>query len=122
MSDLPPIQPMPPVPKHRPLVVWCSLFLLLVVMVLISVPNCIKSPYTAPRNACINNLRQIDAAKQQWGIDQNKQKSDTPAWDDVTPYLKSGIPVCPEGGTYMLNKLEERPTCSIPEHKLPEER
>ena len=46
---------------------------------------------TAQRNACINNLRQIDAAKNQWALENSKTATDVPALNDITPYLKDGI-------------------------------
>jgi DNA repair exonuclease SbcCD ATPase subunit len=73
------------------------------------------------RNACINNLRQIDAAKQQWALEKNKTADAIPAVQDLLPYLKDGIfPVCPSGGTYAINAVGEAPTCSTPGHVLPQ--
>ena len=34
----------------------------------IAIPNFIKARTTSQQNACINNLRQIDAAKNQWAV------------------------------------------------------
>jgi DNA repair exonuclease SbcCD ATPase subunit len=74
-------------------------------------------------NACINNLRLIDAAKQQWALENRKQATDTPAMDDLRPYLGRGpngeVPVCPDGGVYTVGSVGEKPTCSIPNHVLP---
>jgi hypothetical protein len=74
-------------------------------------------------NACINNLRLIDAAKQQWALESRKQTTDTPTIDDLKPYLAKGpnaeMPVCPDGGTYILGTVGEKPTCSNPTHALP---
>jgi chromosome segregation ATPase len=73
------------------------------------------------RNACINNLRQIDAAKQQWALEKNKTPEAIPTVQDLLPYLKDGVfPVCPSGGTYTLNAVGELPSCSIPGHVLPQ--
>jgi chromosome segregation ATPase len=73
------------------------------------------------RNACINNLRQIDAAKQQWALEKNKTPEAIPTVQDLLPYLKDGaFPVCPSGGTYTLNAVGELPSCSIPGHALPQ--
>jgi len=73
------------------------------------------------RNTCINNLRQIDAAKQQWALENNKPADAIPAAQDLLPYLKDGIfPVCPSGGTYTINAVGDLPTCSIPGHALPQ--
>ena len=38
----------------------------------IAIPNFVKARTTAQRNACINNLRQIDGAKEQWALENNK--------------------------------------------------
>jgi regulatory protein YycI of two-component signal transduction system YycFG len=73
----------------------------------------------AERNACINNLRQIDAAKQQWALEKNKTADAIPTEQDLLPYFKDGIfPACPSGGTYAINAVGEMPTCSIPGHVL----
>ena len=72
------------------------------------------------QNACINNLRQLDAAKQQWALEKNKTDADVPGLQDLLPYLKDGLfPACPDGGGYSLNAVGERPTCSLPRHVLP---
>ena len=39
--------------------------------------------YASAANACINNLRQIDAAKQQWGLEHHASATNTPSWDDL---------------------------------------
>ncbi len=65
------------------------------------------------RNACINNLREIDAAKQQWALEKNKTQDAIPTAQDLLPYFKDGtFPVCPSGGTYAINAVGELPTCS----------
>jgi len=74
----------------------------------------------AQRNACINNLRQIDAAKAQWALENGKGDSAVPVAADLLPYLKGGVfPTCPGGGTYTINAVGVAPTCSIPGHALP---
>jgi len=74
------------------------------------------------RNFCINNLRLIDSAKQQWALENKKTAADTPAWLDLQPYLGRGpqgaIPTCPMGGTYNVGRVQDAPTCSIAGHHL----
>jgi hypothetical protein len=74
-------------------------------------------------NACINNLRIIDASKQQWALEHRKQNTDIPTVDDVRPYMGRGpngeMPTCPDGGVYTIGAVGEKPTCSIPTHVLP---
>jgi hypothetical protein len=73
------------------------------------------------RNACINSLREIDAAKQQWALEKNKPANAIPTTQDLLPYFKDGIfPACPSGGTYVLNAVGELPSCSVPGHVLPQ--
>ena len=72
-------------------------------------------------NACINNLRQIDAAKQQWALENGKNAGDVPTAEDLKPFFKNGVfPTCPAGGTYTIGAVSNAPTCSIPGHKLPQ--
>jgi chromosome segregation ATPase len=72
-------------------------------------------------NACINNLRQIDAAKQQWALENNKTADAVPAAQDLLPYFRDSVyPVCPSGGVYTINAVGVPPTCSIPGHVLPQ--
>jgi competence protein ComGC len=86
----------------------------------IAVPNFIKARETSMQNACINNLRQIDAAKNQWAMDHQKQATDTPTQSDLLPYLKSHQwPQCPAGGTYTIGEDSVLPTCSVTNHVLP---
>jgi len=74
----------------------------------------------AQRNACITNLRQIDAAKQQWALENSKSDEAVPGQQDLLPYLKGNVfPTCPGGGTYTINNVGSLPTCSIPGHVLP---
>jgi HAMP domain-containing protein len=75
----------------------------------------------ARRYACLNNLRQIDAAKQQWALENEKTVDAIPTAQDLAPYLSGGIfPACPDGGIYTLNSVGDPPTCSISGHALPQ--
>lgn len=72
-------------------------------------------------NICINNLRMIDMAKQQWAVEKGKTANDIPQPADILPYIpnSNGIfPQCPAGGRYTLNAVSIAPTCSIPGHVL----
>lgn len=73
------------------------------------------------RKTCINNLRLIDDAKQQWAVENSEPANAVPLVKDLLPYLKDGVfPQCPQGGVYSLNAVNEVPTCSIPDHTLPQ--
>jgi uncharacterized protein (DUF3084 family) len=71
-------------------------------------------------NTCVANLRQIEAAKQQWALEKGKNINDVPSQQDLTPYFKDNqFPVCPDGGTYAINSMGDLPTCSVSGHVLP---
>lgn len=82
-----------------------------------------SSPAVNQRNACINNLRQIDAAKNEFALEKGKKNGDPVTEADIKPYIKldasGNIPKCPGGGTYTIGKVGEKPTCSIAGHALP---
>src|SRR3974377_1976970 len=64
----------------------------------IAIPNFVRARTQSQKNACINNLRQIDGAVQQWAL-ENKA-GDSVAMPDgsiLLPYLKSEV-TCPAGG------------------------
>lgn len=71
-------------------------------------------------NACINNLRQLDGAKQQWALENRKTAKETPPAEQLAAYLKDGFPKCPASGRYTLNAVEAAPTCSVAGHALAE--
>jgi prepilin-type N-terminal cleavage/methylation domain-containing protein len=89
----------------------------------IAIPNFVKARTTSQQNACINNLRLIDASKQQWALEQRKQTTDTPAGTDLQPYLGRGangeLPSCPVdpqnafSSSYEPNNVGSKPTCNI---------
>jgi prepilin-type N-terminal cleavage/methylation domain-containing protein len=95
----------------------------------IAIPNFINARTTAQRNACINNLRQIDGAIQQWALEQNQSGSATVPTPSTTlkPYLGRGTggqwPTCPGNGTYTVSTVDQKPTCSLSaaplSHQLP---
>jgi prepilin-type N-terminal cleavage/methylation domain-containing protein len=96
----------------------------------IAIPNFVKSRATSQANACINNLRQIDAAANQFALEKGKTTGATINFpSDLTPYIKlttaGTIPPCPVGGDYYQdNVVGMVPTCSLgssvtPPHVLP---
>lgn len=88
----------------------------------IAIPNFVKARNTAQMNACINNLRLIDSAKQQWALEKGKDSTAMPTQDDIQPYLGRDhiMPNCPAGGAYDIKSLQVMPTCTIPDHVLTE--
>lgn len=107
--------------------------LIIGILVSIAVPNFVKARESARSRSCIQNLRQIDSAINQWAMTNNIPATHSGAViisdlcrDDTgwgQRYLKS-MPICPAGGTYANPLLSQTPTCSIgtsasPAHVLP---
>jgi hypothetical protein len=67
--------------------------------------------------ACLNNLRLIDSAKQQWAEEHHKTASDSPTWDDIRAYCGHGsngeLPECTLHGVYTLGRVGDKTRCSI---------
>jgi hypothetical protein len=87
-------------------------FFIIPLMMAIAIPNFIKARDTSIRNASINDLRQIQAAKNEWALEKNKQGGDVPTAEDLTPYLAGGkFPVFPNGETCTIGAVTNDATC-----------
>ena len=92
------------------------------VLAAIAIPNFLKSRTTAQQKTCIANLRQIDAAVQQWALENKKSETATYSLTDATllAFIKGSVlPVCAGGGTYTEGaNVSTLPTCNISGHTL----
>ena len=89
--------------------------LLLGLLAAIAIPNFIRSRTSAQTNVCINNLRTIDYAIQQWALEEKQQTQATVHFSDISAYLKSSV-LCPAGGTtfgdsYLISVVGAQPLC-----------
>ena len=88
--------------------------LIIGILLAIAVPNFLKARETSRSKTCVANLRQIEAAKEQWAMEMKKGATDTPVWADlvgINAYLKAQ-PSCPSGGTYTIGDVSTNPVCS----------
>ena len=84
----------------------------------IAVPHFVKARGTSQANACINNLRQLDSAMQQYALESRLNVNTSYTMDVLRPYLRldsaGNLPACPAGGTYSPGStLTNSPTCSL---------
>ena len=82
----------------------------------IAIPSLINARNTTRKNACINNLREIDGAKERWALANNKTTGDavTNGFADLagdSGFLKA-VPACHSGGAYTIGTISENPSCS----------
>jgi len=77
----------------------------------IAIPNFVKARSTAQAKSCINNKRQMEAAVQQWALEQNKASGATFTAADIESYIKGGMPKCPAGNVdYVVGGTVDDPT------------
>ena len=77
----------------------------------------------AQQSACINNLRQIDGAKQTWALENKAGATVTPVLSNIQPYLgrrhlnihlsTSRTRPIPSRPVTAINDLQTAPTCLI---------
>ena len=95
----------------------------------IAIPNLMRAKTTANTNTCIDNLRMIDAAKQQWALETGATGTTVPAASNSSPIWGAAMGSCllPAGfpaaipTSYILNNCQTSPTCQIDpaNHVLP---
>ena len=95
---------------------------IIAILAAVAIPNFVRYRKTSQMNACISNLKQIQAA-----VEQAKMAGvATPGWTDIigTDKFIKVTPKCPGTGTYTLPANDTaNPTCSSADsgyvHALP---
>jgi prepilin-type N-terminal cleavage/methylation domain-containing protein len=97
----------------------------------IAIPNFVKARATSQADACINNLRQLSNAADQFALEHGKTSGYQFVYpNDITAYIRlttaGAVPSCPAAGTYSLQLVGSVPQalCSLgftvtPAHSLP---
>src|SRR3954454_7371146 len=74
--------------------------LIIGILLAIAVPNFIKARESSRAKSCVANLKQIEAAKEQWCMDNKLGTSASPGGSDLYGsgnYIRT-TPSCPSGG------------------------
>ena len=109
-----------PLSKKAKILITSIVFLLALLVIAIVIPNFIAARLSRASNACVNNLRQIEGAKEQWAVENNKQPNEIPTVANLSPYFKDDkFPICPSGGTYIIGRLDEDPKCTLADSTWP---
>jgi len=95
----------------------------------IAVPGIIRARARAQENTCMDNLRLVDGAKQQWALENHAASTATPTGVQLQTYLGRGsgvLPLCPSdpaqtfATSYNVNDMSTAPSCQIvATHALP---
>jgi len=116
------------VPRRRRKIFWAVFVLGGVGLFLTAgmvIPCMVPARPMAQKNACIQNLRLIEGAKEAWALDQKMEagavasETDLVAREGGRGYLRAE-PKCPAGGVYHFGTAGTKATCSLAEkgHRL----
>jgi hypothetical protein len=91
-------------------------------IIAIVIPSLEHTHVQSFRAVCIGNLRALEEAKRKWAVANHKGQEDIPSENELfgTNGFLNSKPVCPDGGTYTIGALNEKPKCSLADkgHKL----
>ena len=68
----------------------------------IAVPNFLRARKRSQATRCLEDLRIIDSAIDQYAIENNKAGGSAVVWADIQSYLKNGSSIYNSGGTDLL--------------------
>jgi general secretion pathway protein G len=79
-------------------------------LAIIAIPSFFNARVKSQRSVCIDHLRQISGAKDQYALSHNGAAPSE--LRDLTPEILRHVPACPSGGAYTIGALDEDPICS----------
>lgn len=92
--------------------------IMIVVMIIgllaaIALPSFQRARRNAQRNACVENLRQINSAVQQYLIEEREDAFAGSSADLLVYFQTGNFPECPSNGAYTIGDGANNPTCSL---------
>lgn len=84
-------------------------------LAVVAIPSFVRARDAAQVSACFDNLRQVDFAKEQYGMENNKSDGAAVSASDIDLYIKKGFNGIeePAGGSYLINVLGIDPECTV---------
>jgi len=100
-------------------------------MASIGIPGMLRARSQTQETTCIDNLRLLDGAKQQWALENKQSSGATPTPVQLQPYCGHAgvgkLPLCPSdpqqtfATSYVLNDCQTAPVClNVATHVLPQ--
>ncbi len=82
-------------------------------LAVIATPYYVRARERSQMQACINNLRQIDNAKDRYALETNLTDGSPVTWLDIVPFFLQPFGGCPAGGNYVVNPVSTEPECTL---------
>jgi len=118
---MPDYKPIKPVRRNAARQAFTLVEIMVVVLIIsvilnMALPSFIQARNNTQTKACMENLRHIQDAKQEWAIVQQQPGTATPTWSNLAPDLELNGATqlyCPtQGGTYTINEVDQVPVCN----------
>jgi hypothetical protein len=97
--------------------VWLVIVVSIGLLAWMVIPNFVKARVSGGTRPCIEIMREYQAAKDEWALENKKTNGVTATENDIRPYIKwdsnGNLPKCPQGGIYTIGKVGEPVTCSL---------
>lgn len=80
-----------------------------------AIPNFVRARQTSQTDACISNLRVIEASKTQWALEVGRNTGDPVTSANLLPFIgraTSSFPKCPLGTDYNIGNIGVATSCS----------
>lgn len=79
-----------------------------------TLPSFVRAREQTQQKIIINNLRTIQAAKDQWALEKGKATGDIPTQTDIAPYMeKNTFPNPVSGETYFIESVGSYPYANL---------
>jgi prepilin-type N-terminal cleavage/methylation domain-containing protein len=85
---------------------------IMAVLLTIAVPNFLRARAVARQRTCLQNMRQIDNAKDQHAMENRLADGTACVMGDLVPGFMRNTPTCPTGGIYTVGVIGTKATCS----------
>jgi len=87
--------------------------LIIGLLALIAIPALIRARSRTRTSTCLNNLRHVSSAKNQFAMESGLDTGDSVTGINWSDYIKRGEPSCPIKDTaYVINSVGDPPDCA----------
>lgn len=103
--------------KRKALLVFVPAILIILLLLVVALPSYIRARKQSQRNACLNNLQQIECPLTCcMPLEKGLAEGDTIDLKEFSQYMMKGtIPICPGGGEYIISYIVggPYPRCTV---------